>query len=197
MEDLGKVIEDLIEKRKTVESQVKTQINEEKEEASINFAFKNSQFTKDKPLDKKKEIIKHLQAAKLSHKKWMSSVQILIRLEDIEQAKASIPINYTMCDFGKWYYGEGQILNIYPKYAEMEEIHKSVHDTYLQIDELYIKPIHGSFFNSEKSQIEKRHKKAVALSKILEEYSKIMFDLLLSVESSVKKMSNQDLLNLL
>ena len=197
MGDLEKVIEDLIAKRKAVSLQVDKQISNERKEHTSD----NNQITEltnnSNPFDKKKEIIKHLQAAKLSHKKWMSYVQILIRLGNIEQANSSIPINYTMCDFGKWYYGEGQVLNVFPNYVAMEDIHKNVHDTYLQIYELYVHSIKGSFFNSEKSQLEKRHKKAMALSTILDEYSKIMFNLLNSVEYSVKNMSNQELANLL
>jgi hypothetical protein len=102
-----------------------------------------------------------------------------------------------MCDFGKWYYGEGQVLTIFPEYEQMEDIHKNVHDTYLQIYELYITPIKGSLFNSEKNQLATRNKKALALFKILDEYSKIMYDLLVSVENSVRKLSNEELKKLL
>ena len=199
MEDLEKVIEDLIAKREAVSSKVNKEIKEDNKVPAINYNYETkeneSNLVYNKIIDKKKDIIKHLQAAKLSHKKWMSYVQILIRLGDIEQAKASIPINYTLCDFGKWYYGEGLKLSFFSNYTEMEAIHKQIHDTYLQIYELYLTPIKGFLFNSEKSQLEKRHKKAMALSQILDEYSKIMFDLLISVEISVKNMSNEEFLN--
>jgi hypothetical protein len=195
MTDLEKVIEDLISKRKNLATKV------EKETADVK---QNSLFEIDtvsesnrETLALKKEIIKHLQAAKASHKKWMSYVQILIRLGDIETANTSIPINYTMCDFGKWYYGEGQVLTIFPEYEQMEDIHKNVHDTYLQIYELYLNPIKGSLFNSERSQLAARNKKALVLSQILDEYSKIMYDLLVSVENSVRKLSNKELKKLL
>ena len=201
MNDLEKEIEDLIAKRKKIAAKVETQTKEVKQDTTLNIDFDkitNSNIgNENEVLIYKKEIIKHLQAAKVSHKTWMSFVQILIRLGNIETANASIPINYTMCEFGKWYYGEGQILTIFPEYEQMEDVHKNVHDTYLQIYELYVTPIKGSLFNSEKSQIKVRNKKALALSQILDEYSKIMYDLLISVENSVKRMPNEELKKLL
>ena len=201
MSDLEKVIEDLIKKRKSLATKVEKETSEVNQNSSFNIDFDKIADSNDKTVKEtlvhKKEIIKHLQAAKVSHKKWMSFVQILIRLGNIETANTSIPINYTMCDFGNWYYGEGQILTIFSEYEQMEDIHKNVHDTYLQIYELYVNPIKGSLFNSEKSQLASRNKKALVLSQILDEYSKIMYDLLVSVENSVKKMSDEELKNLL
>jgi len=198
MDDLEKVIEDLISKRKSISEKVNDKINKNKG-SIFSLDTKSLHISTDdkKVIDNKNIIISHLKAAKISHKKWMSYVQILIRLGNVNEAKSSIPINYTMCDFGKWYYGDGQILHGFPEYLQMEEIHKNVHDTYLQIYELYVKPIKGSLFNSEKSQLAKRDKEAQTLSVILEEYSKIMFDLLNSVENSVKKTSNNELLSLM
>jgi len=193
MEDLEQIIEDLITQRK------KTKAKIEKTEVFTKNAFSND-FDKTANLAEnqdlinfKQQIVKHLQAAKISHKKWMSYVQILLRLGDVEEAKSAIPINYTLCDFGKWYYGEGQVLNSFPEFIQMENIHMNVHDTYLQIYNLFNKKIKGYLFNSEKNQLEKRNKKALALSDILNEYSKIMFDLLLIVEQSVKNMSYEEL----
>ena len=201
MNDLEKEIEDLIAKRKKIAAKVETQSKEDKQDTTLNIDFDrvaNSNIKdENKVFTYKKQIIKRLQEAKVSHKAWMSFVQILIRLGNIETANASIPINYTMCEFGKWYYGEGQVLTIFTEYEQMEDIHKNVHDTYLQIRELYVTQIKGSLFNSEKSQIATRNKKALALYQILEEYSKMMYDLLLSVENSVKSMSNGELKKLM
>lgn len=144
----------------------------------------------------KKEIFLHLKNARISHKKWMSFVQILIRLADVETAKTSIPINYTMCAFGKWYYGDGQILAIFDEYLQIEDIHKNVHDTYLQIYNLYDKKVVGSFFNSEKKQVIARTKKVQSLSTILDEYSKVMFNLLTLVEKSVLNLTDDEILQL-
>ena len=193
MEDLEQIIEDLITQRK------KTKAKIERTEVSTENAF-NNDFDKKANLSEnqdlinfKQQIVKHLEAAKISHKKWMSFVQILLRLGDVEEAKSAIPINYTLCDFGRWYYGEGQVLNLFPEFVQMEDVHMNVHDTYLQIYNLFNKKIKGYLFNSEKNQLEKRNKKALALSDILNEYSKIMFDLLLIVEQSVKNMSYEEL----
>lgn len=193
MEDLERIIEDLIAKRKQTQTKVEQTEASPKNALSIDFDKNTSSSNNQELISFKQDIIKHLEAAKISHKKWMSYVQILLRLGDVEEAKSAIPINYTLCDFGKWYYGKGQVLKDFPEFIQIEEVHLHVHDTYLQIHNLFNKRIKGYLFNSEKSQLEKRDKKAVALSDILNEYSKIMFDLLLIVEQSVKIMSYDDL----
>ncbi len=193
MEDLERIIEDLIAKRKQTQTKVEQTDVSQKNAFNIDFDKNASSSNNQELISFKQSIIRHLEAAKISHKKWMSYVQILLRLGDVEEAKSAIPINYTLCDFGQWYYGEGRILKAFPEFIQMEEVHMHVHDTYLQIYNLYNKKIKGHLFNSEKSQLEKRNKKAAALSDILNEYSKIMFDLLLIVEQSVKKMSYDDL----
>ncbi len=191
MSDLENEIEALIAKRKII-----SQKNKENFSAPDNYFEIEKDFNSEVYVEIKKKIIEHLRAAKMSHKKWMSFVQILIRLEDIQAANATISINYTLCDFGKWYYGEGQVLSFLSEYIQMEEIHKNVHDTYLQIYELYVKPISGSFFKSEKSQKQMRNKKALALYEVLDEYSNLMYDLLVFVENTVKEMTKEKILSL-
>ena len=144
----------------------------------------------------KAEIISNLRMAKTSHMRWISDVQILIRLGDINQAKATIPVNFTSCDFGKWYYGEGQKLSNFSEYLDIEEIHQSVHDTYLQIYSLYQKPIEGSIFNSAKKQMAEREAKAKKLDLILKQYSKLLFELLITLEKKVRSLSNEETINL-
>jgi hypothetical protein len=115
----------------------------------------------------------------------------IIRLGNIRDAQASIPVNYTLCDFGKWYYGDGQILSNYPEYKDLELVHQMVHDTYLQIYNLYKKRIEGTLFNSEKKQLRQRDEKANKLSLVLTEYSKILFDALLNLESKIMNLSDE------
>jgi len=144
-------------------------------------------------LEGRDECIRNLHAAKVSHKKWMSFVQILIRLGDVDEARISIPINYAMCEFGKWYYGKGSKLIVFSEFIQIENNHKNIHDIYLQIFKLYDHKIKGSLFKSTKKLIDQRRQKAIDLSKLMEQCSKVMFDLLLHIETELKRMSQKQL----
>jgi len=192
MSNLEKEIEDLIFKRKNLEQQsleIEKASNALQTTQNVIINEQNSEI-----IQFRKDTNKQLQAAKLSHKRWMSYVQILIRLGDIKIANTSIPVNYTMCDFGKWFYSEGtQIFSNFPEYDQIENVHQHVHDTYLQIYQLYATELKGSLFNSLKKQTAEREAKAIQLSKVLDEYSKIMFELLNFAQNILKDMSDQEL----
>jgi len=147
----------------------------------------------------KSALIAHLRLAKTGHQNWMSNVQILTRVGNILDAKSSIPVNFTACDFGKWYFGEGQIIAAFEEYKELDRPHQMIHDTYLQIFELYKKKIEGSIFNSEKKQLKVREEKSNELVKTLIDYSKELFENLALLENKIKALSKEqmDTLNLI
>ena len=190
MSEIERTIEDLIAQKEQQQQESKNLQQPKLEVVSDLDVTENAKRIKA-------EIISNLRMAKTSHMKWLSDVQILIRLGNIHQANASIPVNYTSCDFGKWYYGEGQKLNEYSEYTDIEEIHQLVHDTYLQIYSLYKKPIEGSLFNSAKKQKAEREEKARKLDIILKQYSKLLFELLQTLEKKVKSLSSDEVINLI
>lgn len=192
MSEIERQVERLIAQKEQLQQEIK-----EKVEPKSNLELVTDDTIAKKSNSIRSEIIANLRMAKTSHMKWISNAQILIRLGDIHQENVSIPVNYTMCDFGKWYYGEGQKLSAYSEYLDIEEVHQSVHDTYLQIYSLYKNKIEGSLFNSAKKQMEEREEKAQKLDLILKQYSKLLFELLLTLEKKVKSLSNEEVINLM
>ncbi len=192
MSEIEQKIEHLIAQKQMLEQQSKELL---KNNPKLEIVSEEDQKEHSKMI--KAEIISNLRMAKTSHMKWISNVQILIRLGDLKQANAQIPVNYTNCDFGKWYYGEGQKLSEFSEYTDIEEIHQLVHDTYLQIYSLYKKPIEGSLFNSAKKQEAERESKAIKLDLILKQYSKLLFELLQKLEVKVKSLPDEVVENLI
>ena len=193
MSELEKRIEELISQKERVQqiSKIKNQNSLGKIEI-VDKTVSNLSLSQN-VMNKKADIISHLRHAKTAHVAWISNVQILIQLANIEDAKATTPINYTTCAFGKWYYGEGQMLTPFQEYRDIEAVHQYVHNTYLQIFGLYNKKLEGSFFKSIKKLEQERKEKAMQLEIVLKEYSKLMFDLLIALEMKIKRMSDSEI----
>ena len=191
MNELEKRIEELIARKRKIQKQAKSKLKNQKESLTVNkkIDYKEEGIEETR----KVEIISYLRQAKTGHTKWLANVQILIQLGNIEEAKVSAPINYTMCEFGTWYYGEGQILAPFKEYIDIDEVHQQIHKTYLQIFGLYTKKLEGSFFKNIKKLEAERKQKAESLYNVLKEYSKLLFDLLILLENRIKKMTDKEL----
>jgi len=192
MSEIERKIEDMISQKETLQQQSNELLSSQSKLEIVSDASYD-----EKARAIKADIISNLRMAKTSHMKWISDVQILIRLGDLKVANTTIPVNYTSCEFGKWYYGEGQKLAEYSEYTDIEEIHQLVHDTYLQIYSLYQKPIEKSLFNSAKKQLAEREEKALKLDLILKQYSKLLFELLAQLEKKVKSLTSDEVMNLI
>lgn len=98
----------------------------------------------------KEEVLEHLRAAKSAHIKWVQKAKLLINGVDIEQS--SIPVDSTECNFGKWFYTDGQILNSLSNnplecMQSIEKLHFDLHDQYLKIFNIYFsQEKKGGFF---------------------------------------------------
>ncbi len=194
MNDLEKEVEKLIAQKTKEQNENKKKISENNKKNTKNQS-NDLRVEKNNDLNyiSKKEIIKNLYLAKKGHQNWMSNVQILTRTGNIHNAKTSIPFNFTACDFGKWYFGKGQMLVFFKEYQNLDRPHQMIHDTYLQIFDLYKKRIEGSLFNSEVKQKKARKVKLDVLVKILLDYSTILFDNLFLLESTIKNLSEQQM----
>ncbi len=97
----------------------------------------------------KEEVVSHLRAAKAAHIKWVQKAKLLISGLEVEED--AIPVNSTDCKFGKWFYGDGQMLNSLANnpmeaMANIESLHFKLHDAYLQIFNIYFNKSKGGFF---------------------------------------------------
>jgi len=89
---------------------------------------------------KKEEVLEHLRAAKLAHIKWVQKAKLLINGVDVEEN--AIPVDSTECNFGKWFYTDGQVLNALSNNPlecmnKIESLHFTLHDKYLNIFNIY------------------------------------------------------------
>jgi len=88
----------------------------------------------------KEEVLEHLRSAKSAHIKWVQKAKLLINGIDVEES--AIPVDSTECNFGKWFYGDGQVLNSLSNnplecMQSIEKLHFKLHDQYLQIFNIY------------------------------------------------------------
>ena len=79
----------------------------------------------------KKDALSMLQAAKSAHIQWRARAQALVAGIPLE--KEQVPITYTDCKFGKWYYGLGQQLSVLESFRAIEEPHQQLHLVYMKI----------------------------------------------------------------
>ena len=77
------------------------------------------------------EIITNLKLATVSHRAWFSNALALI--DGIPLDKDKVPVSSHDCEFGKWYYGEGQKLKGLSGFQEIEKAHEKLHETYMEI----------------------------------------------------------------
>jgi len=96
----------------------------------------------------KEETLEQLSAAKKAHIKWVNRAKSLV--EGLPVEKDAIPVDSTECNFGLWFYGEGQKLNAIPGMdvlSSIEQLHFQLHDTYMKIFKLYFGEMDRSFFS--------------------------------------------------
>ncbi len=80
------------------------------------------------------DIIYQIHTAKRAHISWLSHAQALVSGLPLE--KESIPIFATDCQFGQWYYREGQMLSSIDEFKAIEQPHKDLHQVYMKIFKL-------------------------------------------------------------
>lgn len=82
----------------------------------------------------KNEILTHLRDAKKAHVAWVTYANAMVEGLIVEEFK--VPIHGTDCGFGKWYYGEGQVLMLLPEFKKIDAPHLKLHETYMGIYKL-------------------------------------------------------------
>ncbi len=83
----------------------------------------------------------NLEEKYVQHLAWSISLNDFITDEEVKDL--NVQTDYHKCDFGKWYYGEGRkhaealAPSLAPILAQMEEPHKHLHETAIEIEKLY------------------------------------------------------------
>ena len=95
----------------------------------------------------KLDVLINIRTARRSHVKWVQRAKSLVH--GLPVTKEQIPLEVTTCDFGRWFYCDGQILlSIFTEDAvkRLEEKHKELHDIYMKIFKIYFSTVDQSFF---------------------------------------------------
>lgn len=145
----------------------------------------------------KTEFISIIRSAKQSHKRWVENAHSLI--EGIPLDKSQVPVNSTDCQFGKWYYGDGQALKPMVNFREIEEHHDALHHTYREIFVLLFEEKEKSislfsrlFGRSHKSPV-KNQKLAREKFNLLEQQSKTIIQKLDELGNMISGMSEDQI----
>ena len=86
----------------------------------------------------KADVLKSIRSARRAHIIWVDRAKALVN--GLAIRKEQIPLEVTECDFGKWFYCDGQILlSIFTERAvkKLDTKHKELHDTYMKIFKIY------------------------------------------------------------
>lgn len=108
------------------------------------------------------DVLKNIRAARRAHVVWVQRAKSLVNGLPIK--KEQIPFEVTKCEFGKWFYCDGQILlSIFTEDAVkiVGEKHKELHDIYMKIFKIYFSTTNQSFFARLMN-----HKRAISESEI-------------------------------
>ena len=136
------------------------------------------------------DIITKIRKAKMAHKRWVGHASAMI--EGIPVEKDQVPINYTDCVFGNWYYDEGQNLSSLKEFKEIEDPHVELHLIYMEIFQILFEKKKVSFFDKligKTSKISANDKKmARAKFRILDQVSKQIIHKLDALELKLKQL---------
>ena len=86
----------------------------------------------------KEEVLKSIRGSIRTHMQWVDRAKALVN--GLEVTKEQIPLEVTNCEFGKWFYCDGQILrSMFKEEAikKLESKHKELHDIYMKIFKIY------------------------------------------------------------
>jgi len=95
----------------------------------------------------KEDVLRNIRAARRAHVVWVQRAKSLVN--GLPVTKEQIPLEVTACEFGRWFYCDGQILlSIFTEDAvkQVEEKHKALHDIYMKIFKIYFSTVNQSFF---------------------------------------------------
>jgi len=93
------------------------------------------------------DVLRNIRASRRSHVEWVQRAKSLVN--GLPVTKEQIPLTVTACEFGRWFYCDGQILlSIFTEEAvkSVEEKHKELHDIYMEIFKIYFSTVEQSFF---------------------------------------------------
>jgi hypothetical protein len=143
----------------------------------------------------KTEALEMLHAARAAHVQWRARAQAIAAGLPVE--KEQIPVAYTDCKFGKWYYGSGQALNFLASYRAVEEPHEQLHGIYMKLFTVLFgessRSLFSTLFGSRRKQDAKRQAEADELVKHLVAISRTLLEAIDLLEKDLKGLTEDQL----
>lgn len=145
-------------------------------------------------MNNKAEILNHIRGAKAAHLRWKAHATAMV--EGLPLEEGQVPILHTDCAFGKWYYGNGQILSQMNSYISLNEPHEQLHTVYMKIFKLLFgdqeKSMLGKLFGS-KAKESIKIDNAKTLMKALSSLSSDMVEKLNQLEKDIIAMTDEEI----
>lgn len=96
---------------------------------------------------KKSDIVHKIRLARFAHVEWVQRAKSLVNGLPIKEE--DVPLTASSCEFGKWFYVDGQILlAIFNETTvkNLENLHNELHEVYMNIFKIYFNLSDLSFF---------------------------------------------------
>ena len=146
----------------------------------------------------KKDALSMLQSAKSAHIQWRARAQALV--SGIPLEKEQVPVAYTDCKFGKWYYGLGQRLSALDAYRAIEEPHQQLHLLYMKIfkhlfgdDE---RSVLSKLFGSKRKYRAENVAEAQKLLPLLVSISETLLEAIEILENQIRRMPDNEVVGI-
>jgi len=126
---------------------------------------------------------------------WMSYARAIVLGLPID--KKSVPSVETDCNFGKWYYGEGQIFSSLETFEAIEEPHTLLHKLYMRLYKLQKEtPKTGFIFTPKRLSEKKRKEEMDKIAAQMESVSGLLLASLKDLEREIRDLTEMEIQNL-
>ena len=141
------------------------------------------------------EVIDRIREAKQAHTQWVGRAMGIISAPVVD--KDEMPILHTDCDFGHWYYGDGQMLSFSQPFQQIEMPHTELHSIHMEIfDKLFKEAKHSVFLKyfgrSRVQTVSEKTEEAKQLLGRLEQTSNEIIDQIHSLENEIIELGDED-----
>jgi len=122
------------------------------------------------------EVMRAITSARAAHLRWVARAEALVAGLPLD--KEQVPVLPTDCQFGSWYYDQGQVLKKLPSYQALETPHNMLHRLYMDIFRMLFgedgRSMLGKLFGSQRSYREKQLEGAAKLLPNLRAQSELL-----------------------
>lgn len=134
----------------------------------------------------KEQVLVQIRRAKTAHLRWRAYAMALSSGYTVEEGQ--LPLQPTDCQFGCWYFGQGQALKDLPEFQAIDLPHKKVHAIYQDIFQQLFDQPEPSFWQKLLGSKAKNTASSLLIEEKLQtlsEHSRIMLEALDQLEKAV------------